>query len=176
MNQLFEWIAKLVSSWKFWIVIPPWDVGVRVRLGKSAVGLGPGPHSRIPFIDHIVLINTRLRITTVSPVTLSTQSERARYIRAVVFYRIADPLVAIMRYEWPAQAVQGFAQAAMASERDVEKVHTELVRQLHGSGVIIEHVRFTEDVEVPTVRLLQGEPYISSGDDGQPTHAGESRY
>lgn len=176
MNQFFEWIAKAVSSWKFWIVVPPWDVGVRVRLGRNAVSLLPGPHFRIPFLDHIVLVNTRLRIVSISPVTLSFGEERARCIRAVIGYRISEPLVAIMKFEWPEQAVHGLAQAAVATEQNAENVKSLLEEQFLPDGVTIEYVQFTEDVDVPALRLLQGEPYISGHYSEEPTQPNQSRY
>ena len=176
MNQFFEWIAKAFSSWKFWVVIPPWDVSVRVRLGRSATSLSPGPHFRIPFIDHIVLVNTRLRISAVSPVTISTDSDPSRCIRAVIGYRISDPLVAIMEFEWPDQAIQGFTQAAMATGQTAEGVKEELEQRFQGTGVAVEYVQFTEDVKVPTLRLLQGESYISSNYSEEPSDVNSSRY
>ena len=176
MNQLFEWLTKAFSSWKFWIVVPPWDTGVRVRLGKNAVKLAPGPHFRVPFIDHIVLINTRQRITTIPPVTLSTENGQARCIRAVVAYRIAEPLIAILKFEWPEQTVQGFTQAAIARGGSTESVKAELEQYLSNTGVLIEYVQFTENVEAPTLRLLQGEAYIASLRFDDPGQLGQSRY
>ncbi len=138
--------------------------------------MSPGPHFRIPFIDHIVLINTRLRIAAVSPVTVSTDSDHSRCLRAVIGYRISEPLVAIMSFEWPEQAVQGFAQAAMATHQTADDVKEELEQRFKETGIVIEYVQFTEDVKVPTLRILQGESWISSGYSETPTDPNSSRY
>lgn len=50
MQQFIAWLSGVLNSWKFWIVIAPWEVGVRIRLGRKAVALGPGLHLRIPWV------------------------------------------------------------------------------------------------------------------------------
>lgn len=162
MNQLLEWLSKLFGSWKFWVVVPPWDVGVRVRLGRRAVALAPGPHWRVPFIDDVLLVNTRLRVATTPPVTIAGADGKGRIVTAAVGYRVSDPLLAMLRFENPSVAVQAYAQAEVAKIVDADACEKALGTEFETSGVRIEFVRYVEDVEVQTLRLLQNSWQLSS--------------
>ena len=155
MNQFFSWISKAFGSWKFWVIVPPWEIGVRVRLGREASALEPGPHWRIPFIDEIILVNTRLRVTTIPPVTIQTEGEEPKTIKAVIGYRINDPLVAVKNFEHPAVAMQGYAQAELSKNLPPSEVEKALEITFKGSGLLVVFVQYVENVKVPTLRLLQ---------------------
>jgi len=155
VNQFFEWLSKFVSSWKFWIVVPPWDIGVRVRLGKNATALAPGPHLRIPFVDALMLVNTRLRVASTPPVTLGGENGKSRVISAVIGYRVKDPLVSLLHFEQPDIAVQAYVQAELAKLIDAKECEESMRKEFDKAGIEIEFVRYAEDVEVQTFRLLQ---------------------
>lgn len=155
MNQLVEWLSRVFGSWKFWVVVPPWDVGVRVRLGKYAVELVPGFHFRVPFVDDVTLVNTRLRITTTPPVTIEGTEGRARVISAAIGYRISDPLVAMLAYEQPMNVLMAYAQAEVAMRSTADKCLAILREVFCPHGIEVEFVRFVEDVDIPALRLLQ---------------------
>ena len=156
MNQLLEWLSRLLGSWKFWVVVPPWDIGVRVRLGKKATALAPGIHFRIPFIDDVVLINTRLRICTTPPVTVQpAHADYPRILTASIGYNVQNPLIAMLRFEHPHIAVAAYAQTEIAKLTSIEECRESLINFFTEHGINIEWVRFIEDVEVQTIRLLQ---------------------
>jgi regulator of protease activity HflC (stomatin/prohibitin superfamily) len=156
MPQFFEWISRIFGSWKFWIVVPPWDQGVRVRLGKNATRLGPGFHLRVPFVDDVTLVNTRLRIHSTPQVTLQNGSATtAKVICALVGYRIDDPLLAMQRFEKPSIAVIGLAQAKIVAGMSDEENLLSLRDEFAESGIAVEFVRYTDNVAVRTFRLLQ---------------------
>ncbi len=50
IKGLIEYLLNIV---KFWIVIQPWERGIRVRFGKNQKLLNGGVHFRIPFLDTI---------------------------------------------------------------------------------------------------------------------------
>jgi len=162
VNQLFEWLSKFVSSWKFWIVVPPWDIGVRVRLGKNATALAPGPHLRIPFVDQMMLVNTRLRVASTPPVTLGGSNGKSRVVSAVVGYRVKSPLVSLLHFEHPDIAVQAYVQAELAKLTSALECQEAMTKEFERAGIEIEFVRYAEDVEVQTIRLLQNSWGITS--------------
>src|SRR5467141_2687015 len=71
-----EWLATLLRAFaqpfQWWIVIAPWEQGLRVRIGKIAAELGPGIHFRIPFFDRIYVQSIRLRTIMRSNQTVSS--------------------------------------------------------------------------------------------------------
>lgn len=171
-ERLFSWLSQALTSWKFWVVIPPWDVGVRVRLGRKAVALDPGPHFRIPFVDEITLVNTRVRFATPPPVTLAGEGTRCRMVSVLVGFSIAAPLRAMLRYEDPRVAVMAFAQANAAQGRSAEEALERLREQFADAGVKVEFVEYTEDVEAQAIRLLQNQWGIAN--DGPPRGFGDA--
>lgn len=164
MNQLLDWLSKLFGSWKPWIVVPPWDVGVRVRLGKSAIALKPGLHLRIPFIDVVILVNTRLRVTSTPPVTLGSGNGKCRMISATVGYRITDPVQAMLTFDAPHHVVTAYAQTVLAEYRDGPRCLSLLVDRFACTGIDVEFLRFVEDLELPALRLLQNSWGVSTQD------------
>lgn len=168
MNQLLEWLSHLFQSWKFWIVVAPWESGVRIRLGRVARNLAPGPHWRIPFLDQITLINTRLRIASTPPVTMPAGPGKVRMTSATVGYRIADPNAAMLRYSHPETAVLSLTQAEIASGVKAELAFERMRTALGGHGIAVEFVRYVEDVEVRAYRLLNNHWGLSQGDAAEP--------
>lgn len=165
MELFFAWLSRVVDSWKCWVVIAPWEIGVRVRLGKTAVAMRPGLHPRIPFVDVITLVNTRLRIDGTPPVTVhGTGFNCTRYISATVGYRVSDPLKAMSIFGLPSAVVVSKTQGEIAVTRDEGKA-TEALKAFfdEASGISIEFIKFVEDVEVRTYRLINGGSWIASG-------------
>lgn len=170
MNQFLEWLSRIFGSWKPWVVVPPWDIGVRVRLGKTAGALRPGPHFRIPFLDEIVLVNTRLRIESTPMVTLPGRGPNtARCVSAVVGFRIEDPLKAMLRYNQPGAALLAVVQAALCKNGNEDACLSAVRAISEGAGIVTEFVYFSENVEVRTYRLIQGGGGLWSGANAPPT-------
>ncbi len=164
MNEFLAWLSRILDSWKFWIVIAPWEVGVRVRLGKNAVALRSGLHFRIPFVDAITLVNTRLRIDQSPPVAIAARGSFTRYISATVGYRISDPLKAMLKFGLPAAVVISKAQGEIALHHDEGRTLESLSAYFGPDcGIVMEFVKFVEDVEVKTYRLINGSSWGMSG-------------
>lgn len=176
MNELLQALSHFFSSWKFWVIVAPWEVAVRIRLGRVAASLAPGPHFRIPFLDEITIINTRLRVSTAPTVTIAGANGKVRVISATVGYRIADPRRAMLRYTHPDPAVLTLAQAEVAAGFTSDEAHQHLGEAMGENGIAVEFVRYVEDVEVKAYRLLQYGWSISHQTDGPPAPGGVQRY
>ena len=172
MSELIAWLSRIVNSWKFWIVVAPWEVGIRVRIGKHARALQPGPHFRIPFLDRITVVNTRLRVLTSPPVTIQNGKPwQALCRRATVGYVIHDPLVAIKAYNQPQAAVMALIQAKLAATEPSPDL-AKALKELEENGVRVVFSQLVEDVEAPALRLLQRESDVWGGEVGPPTPIG----
>jgi len=75
---------------KWWVVVAPWEQGIRVRLGKEAIELNPGIHFRIPFLDRIYVQSIRLRIVTSGSLTVSTPDGKVVTTRLTVRFAIQN--------------------------------------------------------------------------------------
>jgi hypothetical protein len=126
-------------------------------LAKKAMVMLPGFHFRIPFVDVIYLVNTRLRVD-------GSKTNQTRYISATVGYYVSNPLKAMLKFGLPYAVVVSRAQGEIAAVCDEAKV-LEGLRSFFDadSGISIDFVKFVEDVEVRTYRLINAIAYPTSG-------------
>lgn len=75
---------------KWWVVIAEWEQGLRVRLGKNSVKLGPGFHLRIPYLDRIYVQSVRLRTIESSGQQCMTADGRVVIFTTAISFVIAD--------------------------------------------------------------------------------------
>ena len=146
MQRLVQWFASIFRTWKPWVVVTPWDIGVRVRLGKTATALPPGPHMRVPLVDEITMVNTRLRIVAVPSVAVGGQNGNAHVRTGIVGFSVNDPITAMLAFSQPETSVQAFAQAFM-KDVDEEECTIKMRTEFEDKGVSIQFVRYVEDVD-----------------------------
>lgn len=93
-KQMTTWLTTIFHAMsqplKWWVVVAPWEQGIRVRLGKEAVVLNPGIHFRIPFLDRIYVQSIRLRIVTSGSLTVSTLDRKVVTTILTVRFAIRD--------------------------------------------------------------------------------------
>lgn len=83
-------LSAMWRPFQWWVVVAPWESGLRVRLGKRADVLAPGPHFRIPFLDRVYVHSVRLRIISEDGQTMTTADGRVVTLNIAVQYAIAD--------------------------------------------------------------------------------------
>lgn len=87
ITLLFEQIAKL---FKWWVIILPWEQGLRIRLGKKKKRLCPGVYFRFPYFDTVVVRTTRLRAVPLSIQTIQTKDGHALSVFCSCGYAVGD--------------------------------------------------------------------------------------
>src|SRR6267143_1793761 len=89
-----EWLTTLLRAFaqpfQWWIVVAPWERGLRIRLGKAAAELAPGIHWRIPFLDRIYLQSVRTRTITETYQTISSQDGCTLVLSIAIDFVITD--------------------------------------------------------------------------------------
>jgi membrane protease subunit HflC len=115
MAEFFTWIMNFLREFKLLTIIMPWERAARVRLGSRVALWEPGWHIKIPFIDEIVLLNTRLRVADAGSQTLTTRDGKVLTIRVAIGFRIEDPLKALLKMQSP-EASCGAIAASTAAE------------------------------------------------------------
>lgn len=80
IKQLFTWF----------IVITPWEQGIRVRCGKHQKLLKAGIHLRIPVVDQAYRQSVRRRICTVPAATMTTKDGVTITLGSYIGYEIVD--------------------------------------------------------------------------------------
>ena len=160
MSAFIQWMTQFFGAWKPWLVVKPWEIGIRIRLGKTAKTLQPGFHLRIPLLDQMQVVNTRVRIVSTPTVSLANETKGFASVRtAVVSFRLSDPLLAMMTYTDPEGVVSGQTQAEMSKGLNAEECQAALSGL---AGIDVSYLQFVENVEVRTIRLLQSQSYATS--------------
>jgi regulator of protease activity HflC (stomatin/prohibitin superfamily) len=64
MYQVKEFFEYIFNAVKIWIIIQPWQQGLRVRNGKDVKLLNGGIYFKLPYFDSVYVQETRLRVVS----------------------------------------------------------------------------------------------------------------
>lgn len=91
MKEVLATIAEHITKlFNWYVIVAPWEQGVRVRFGKKIKHLYPGIYFRIPYFDAVFVQTTRTRVVTLTMQTITTTDGYAISINASCRYRIDD--------------------------------------------------------------------------------------
>lgn len=91
---IFLIVALLTSAVK---ILPEWERGVVLRLGRSIGIRGPGPILLIPGVERLVRVDTRTVTMDIPPQDVITQDNISLKVNAVIYFRVVDPEGAVTR-------------------------------------------------------------------------------
>lgn len=165
MNSIKEVLDYLAKIFQWWILIQPWELGVRTRLGNKTKLLDPGIHFRIPFFDIIYVQTIRLRVVSLCPQTVSTKDGKTLTITCSVGYSIGDILLLFNTLYHPEATIGNMVQGYVAryifshdlTECTPEQVENYVTEKLTGieHGLKYEYSRVISYAVVKTYRLIQ---------------------
>jgi len=90
MNYIKDTLEYLSKFFQWWVIIQPWEAGIRSRFGKRIKLLNPGTHFRVPFFDTVFIKTIRLKTVSMSPQTLTSQDGKTITIVVAAGYSITD--------------------------------------------------------------------------------------
>ena len=117
-------------------ILNEYERGVIFRLGRVIAAKGPGLIILIPVVDKMVKVSLRLVAMDVDPQDVITRDNVSVKVNAVIYFRVIDPIKAIVEVENYSYAMSQLAQTTIRSvcgqaelddllaERD--KINTEL--------------------------------------------------
>lgn len=167
MTGVIDYLSRLLGGMAFWVVVLPWQQGLRVRAGRYLQRLGPGLYLKIPVLDDVQVESVRRRTSTLPVQTLSTADGATITVAAAVGYAIGD-LERLYRGLHHAedtiiQAAQGLIAAEVfrrrKSEMDpadiCERLNGQLVQALEPFGLTEVTLQITDFAFVRAFRLIQ---------------------
>lgn len=86
-NSILKWLSQLLT---WWVIIMPWEQGIRVRKGSNVTLLTKGIYLKLPIIDSIYVQTTRIRVISLPVQTLTTKDGKTVSIIASSGYSIKD--------------------------------------------------------------------------------------
>jgi regulator of protease activity HflC (stomatin/prohibitin superfamily) len=96
-------------------VLNEYERGVIFRLGRIIAAKGPGLIILIPIVDRIVKVSLRLVALDVDPQDVITRDNVSVKVNAVLYFRVVDPVKAIVQVENYAYAMSQLAQTTLRS-------------------------------------------------------------
>lgn len=168
MTEFFNWLMGFFREFKVLAIVLPWERAIRVRLGNRVTIWEPGWHLRLPFIDEIQVLNTRLRIACGGTQTLTTKDGHALTVSVTIGFSITDPAKAMLRMHHPEGVSSSLATSVVAElvagtdRADLRPAHIEvhvLERLRSEAGYEFEFVRVTDFAYARTYRLLNENSY-----------------
>src|SRR5438477_10922273 len=143
-------------------VLLEYERGVVFRLGKLLRAKGPGLILLIPVVDRMVKMDLRVVTIDVSKQEVMTRDNVPATVDAVVYFRVIDPIAAVVKVEnfWKATSLIAqttlrsvLGQAALddlLSQRDLinQKLQEIIDRQTEPWGVKVTSVE-VKDVSLP---------------------------
>jgi regulator of protease activity HflC (stomatin/prohibitin superfamily) len=96
-------------------VLNEYERGVIFRLGRVIKAKGPGLIILIPVIDRMVKVSMRLVASDVDPQDVITRDNVSVKVNAVIYFRVVNPVKAIVEVEHYAYAMSQLAQTTLRS-------------------------------------------------------------
>ena len=174
MSAIENILKGIRSLFTWWVILAPWEAGLRVRLGKQVMDLTGGIYLRIPAIDRFYVQSIRTRTVDLGIQTITTQDGKTVTIAGVLRYHIAD----IRKlYETLHHAQDTIADLALAAIADFIVTHKyedcspkKLQSAVNGTVDLNQYglgggvISITDFAAVKTFRLIKDDKRWSDGD------------
>ena len=108
-------VLVLFFLWTAIKVLNEYERGVIFRLGRVIKAKGPGLIILIPVVDRMVKVSMRLIAMDVDPQDVITRDNVSVKVNAVIYFRVVDPIKAIVEVENYNYAMSQLAQTTLRS-------------------------------------------------------------
>jgi regulator of protease activity HflC (stomatin/prohibitin superfamily) len=105
----------ILFLWAAIRVLKEYERGVVFRLGRVIPTKGPGLIILIPFVDKMVRVSMRLVALDVDPQDVITRDNVSVKVNAVIYFRVIDPVKAIVEVQDYNYAMSQLAQTTLRS-------------------------------------------------------------
>jgi regulator of protease activity HflC (stomatin/prohibitin superfamily) len=157
-------------------ILREYERGVIFRLGRVINAKGPGLIILIPIVDKMVKVSLRLVAMDVEPQDVITRDNVSVKVNAVIYFRVIDPVKAIVEVENYSYAMSQLAQTTLRSVcgqaelddllSEREKINTELQEILDThtdpwgikvATVELKHIDLPTDMQRAMARQAEAE-------------------
>jgi regulator of protease activity HflC (stomatin/prohibitin superfamily) len=108
-------VLVLFFLWSAIKILNEYERGVIFRLGRVIKAKGPGLIILIPVIDRMIKVSMRLVAMDVDPQDVITRDNVSVQVNAVIYFRVIDPVKAIVEVESYNYAMSQLAQTTLRS-------------------------------------------------------------
>jgi len=173
MNQVQQFLEYLFNAFKIWVIVQPWEAGLRVRNGKHIKKLNKGIFFKLPYFDSVYVQEIRLRVREMPMQTLTSKDLKTITLNSAMGYSIADVEKLYQTLYKPEMTLQNIAMSAIAdvlhntNSGDIHPgiLETKVLDKLKADdyGLNYEYFKITNFAVVKTFRLIQDQSWVSEG-------------
>lgn len=167
MNWVKDLISYISSMFKWWVIVLPWQSGIRIRLGKKEKILINGIYLKLPIIDSVFIQNVRFRYAQMPIQTVTTKDGNTITLNGSIGWEITDIRKMYNGINNPEATMTGIAMAEIseyvATHTLLECTPKELEKAIkldvtkHGIKTIMKISSFAV---VRTFRLIQDNTWM----------------
>lgn len=173
MNQVKDFLEYIFNSVKIWVIVQPWEQGIRVRGGKNTKKLYPGMHFKIPYYDSVYVQETRLRVVSLTIQTLTTKDFKSITANNSLGFSIFDIEKLYNTLYHPEGTVSHLAMSEFSSfvfnhnledmtPEDIEKYVLEKLNS-NDFGIKFEYFKTMSFAAIRAYRLIQdGQSWVDN--------------
>jgi len=173
MGQIKDLLEYIFNFIKIWIIVQPWEQGIRVRKGNKIKKLSKGIFFRIPYFDSIYIQESRLRMVQMSMQTLTTKDRQTVTINSCLGYSMADIEKLFNTLCHPEGTISNIAMSVTSelifntdlSNINPKEVELAVLKELNKNdyGLKFEYFKITNFAAVKTFRLIQdGQSWVDN--------------
>ena len=173
MNQVQKFIEYIINAVKIWVIIQPWEQGIRVRNGKKIKRLYQGIYFKIPYFDSVYVQEIRLRVKEMPIQTVSSKDGKTITLNSAIGYSITNIEKLYQTLYMPEVTLQNIAMSANAEiisntnaiDITPEKIEKAVLERLNADdyGLKFKYFKITNYAVVRTFRLIQDHSWIDEG-------------
>lgn len=173
MNQIQQFFEYIFNAIKIWVIIQPWEEGLRVRNGKKIKRLTKGIYLIIPYFDSIYVQENRLRVASMPMQTLTTKDLNTISINGAIGYQINNIYTLYQTLYHPETTLINITMSEVAAYvfsknlQDItpKEIENVVIKNLSSNdyGLKFQYYRITTFAVVKTYRLIQDQSWIDEG-------------
>jgi regulator of protease activity HflC (stomatin/prohibitin superfamily) len=168
ITTIFNFLAQIWESIKFFYVINEYESGIVLRLGKFKKEVGAGLHWKIPLFDAVLTCQIATETIEVGSQSLTTIDEFDIVINSVVKYRVSDPISYLLKVRDVTDAIPDICKAKVKAvissktwkeckDQDLDNEITKAVRtEAKKWGIAIDYITITDLARLRTIRIING--------------------
>lgn len=111
VKDLANYISNLL---KWWVVVLPWQEGIRIRLGKNETHLTKGIYLKLPIIDSVFIQNVRFRYTQLPIQTVTTKDGITVTLTGSIGYEVVNVRELYNKISNPEATIAGAAMTEIS--------------------------------------------------------------
>lgn len=170
MNVFKDFIDYISKLFTWWVVIMPWEQGVRVTFGKKLEVLDEGIYLKLPLVHTVFVQEKRMRVITLPTQTLSTLDNQTITVSCSAGYIITDIGKLFNTLCHPdltiGNIILGLISECICNNSinnlTIQKIEQYVSASMNSTdyGLKYSHVKVVNFAKVRTYRLIQDTSYM----------------